>query len=100
MKIILFSWNFRMAAVIACGICAVTGIRAFTTQEFNPQRYAPGFGPSVTRPASQYLRLNVTNVAPDDLNGFPRNAQMSASPTQASGDISHNETLVRDTERR
>jgi hypothetical protein len=50
--------NMRMAAVVACGICAVKVIQAF-----NPQPDPPGFAMIGFTPESQYAVLNVSNVA-------------------------------------
>jgi hypothetical protein len=50
--------NLRVAAVVACGICAVKVIQAF-----NPQPDPPGFGLIGFTPETQYAQLNVSNVA-------------------------------------
>lgn len=55
--------NFRIAAVLACGICAVKVIQAF-----NPQPDPPGFAMIGFTPESQYAVLNVSNVGIPGLN--------------------------------
>lgn len=68
MKKMLFHRNVRIAAVLACAIAAVKGIKAFSPDDFNPQPDPPGFGLIAVTPASQYVRLNVTNLGQPDLN--------------------------------
>ena len=58
MKNVFLNGKVRIAAVLACGICAVRVIQAF-----NPQPDPPGFGMIGITPESQYARLNVSNVA-------------------------------------
>lgn len=55
---VLSNRNLRIAAVVACGVCAVKVIQAF-----NPQPDPPGFAMIGVTPESQFARLNVSNVA-------------------------------------
>lgn len=68
MKELLFSRNVRIAGVLACAICVVKGIKAFSPEDFNPQPDPPGFGLIGVTPASQYVLLSVTNLGQPDLN--------------------------------
>jgi hypothetical protein len=58
MKNVFSKTNLRIAAVLVCGIGAVRIIQAF-----NPQPDPPGFGLIGVTPASEFARLNVSNVA-------------------------------------
>jgi hypothetical protein len=57
MREMLSKRSVRIAALLVCGFCAVQVIRAF-----NPQPDPPGFGLIGFTPASEYARLNVSNV--------------------------------------
>jgi hypothetical protein len=75
---VLSKRNMRIAAVIACGICAVKVIQAF-----NPQPDPPGFAMIGFTPESQYAVLNVSNVAIPGLSvGGTCQVQLSFSDGQ------------------
>jgi hypothetical protein len=63
MKNIFANRTLRILTVLACGMCAVRVIQAF-----NPQPDPPGFAMIGFTPASEFTRLNVSNVAIPGLN--------------------------------
>jgi len=69
MRTVLSTRKLQIAAVLVCGIGAVGVTKAFSPQDFNPQPDPPRYGLIGVTPASQYLRLNVTNQAPASANG-------------------------------
>ena len=92
MKTLLLQRNVQIAAVLACGIGALGFFKAYS-QDFNPQPDPPRFGLIGVTPASQFLRVSVTNY-PGTVTGANRSCQAQVSFGNGEGQTLKQGTLT------